>query len=917
MPAVIDSRIQRPPSRGMRRERLDVLLSQILDRRLTVVTAPAGSGKSTALAHFCDATEATVAWYTVDTFDARREVFLACLQAALERVLDGPDTGTWTTHDDVIRALETAPDREIVIVIDDLHTISGQPAESLLGELVAGLPSHVHMAIASRREPHFDTSRWQLSGEVREITSNDLRFRTWEAEELLDTTYGLLLRPDDVARLTRRVDGWAAGFQLFHLAVRDKPPPEQRRLIDSASSRSTLARRYLARNVLAGLTEELRHFLLHSSILGVLDGGLADAFLERSGSAAVLDDLDELGLFVIRLDETTFRYHEVLRSHLEAELATQTTEFELHERFVRAGDLLDGAGHPGEALRCYARAGRWDDVSRLAGRASGERFGGTHGWLDTLTGPQIDTDPWIALALARAELAAGRFHRARDHFATAESLSNDPGLGVECRRERLALESFLDPIATDPDGWLGTLRRGLRSDPVGAAAQLGASNTPQGSVAAGILHLLTGRLHEAAASFDGALLHEQLPDWAIHAGRLGRQATRLLDGPPDAGATIAVIDRLVGSLESAWLARFARAMLAITMVADGDAEAARVADRCHEEGDPWGAAFARLCAGVAADDDRTASDHFAAALEIAERHQTLALVAAAHAGLAQAGGSPAGEHREYADRLMRRLGLRGTFVDLVRTLRPQHDRSAPDHDAAVSIRCLGDFAVGRPGEEADLKALRPRARAVLQRLALESGRVVHRDRLVADLWTDQDEGAAVRSLQVCISSIRRALDDAGSPIRIEHADGGYVLDDPSGGRCDLVELESALRAAESASSVTELVAAADEALRRFGGELLPGVGAVDWVVGERERLRLAVARAACVAATAALPTDVAAAIDLADRGLEVDRFDDALWRLAIDAHAARGDSGAVERLRRSYDAALRELGVEPSPVGTS
>lgn len=239
--SVIDAKTRIPRVRALQRERIDVLLSGIRDVRATHVVAPAGSGKTTALAQFAMVTDATTIWLRTDPLDGSVERFVAHLDHGWASALH-LDIAGWTTIDDAIHGFEAVDDRPIVVVIDDLHEIRGRPAEAAVARLIVDAPDHIGLAIGTRTMPSFDVTRLRLTGELLEIGPDDLRFRTWGAERLLNDVCGLRLSPEDVARLTQRIEGWAAGLQLFHLAVRHKPPSEQRRLIGVASSRSSLAR---------------------------------------------------------------------------------------------------------------------------------------------------------------------------------------------------------------------------------------------------------------------------------------------------------------------------------------------------------------------------------------------------------------------------------------------------------------------------------------------------------------------------------------------------------------------------------------------------------------------------------------------------------------------------------------------------
>ena len=346
-----------------------------------------------------------------------------------------------------------------------------------------------------------------------------------------------------------------------------------------------------------------------------------------------------------------------------------------------------------------------------------------------------------------------------------------------------------------------------------------------------------------------------------------------------------------------------------------------------------GATFAYLCAGVATSDDADVSRQlFTRALQIADQQRSAVMACAAHGGLARvATGADRSRHAVAARRLARKMGLDAPPIDILFELTASHTNDStvdtgsaadtgPDPatttthvdnqpTTAVVLRCFGGFTVCPGAIEID--ALKPRAREVLMRLALEIGHPVHRDRLIADLWGDVDESSAVRSLQVTVSATRKALAAAGAPFGIERADGGYVLTEPSTGICDLSEFERLDdQFGRATDDIDTRLTIAESALALVTGELLPGAGTAEWVLAERERTRLHAARLARKASRLALEHDQpAVASRIARSGLEFDRFDDTLWRLAIDSHRAAGDEGAAERLRRSYREMLDELGV--------
>jgi DNA-binding SARP family transcriptional activator len=907
-----------PTDRWIARERVDRLFDRIHDVPATLVIAPAGSGKTTALSQFTQRSPHPVVWYRTDSIDGGAQSFLHHLERTLCAALEESPSG-WHSVRDAVDRLEQPGLPPIVIVIDDFHLLRDRPAAGVVEHLMIAAPGHVRLVLSSRTLPSFDVSRLRLSGRLHEIAADDLRFRTWEAELLVNDLYGLVLGPEDVARLTRRVGGWAAGLQLYHLAVRNKPPTEQRRLIDIASSRSPLARQYLTRNVLDELPAELREFLLVTSVLGVVSGPIADRLLGRSGSDRLLRRLEELQLFVMPIGEDgVYRYHEVLRSHLETELGELVGQVELTTRFATAAPLLESEGFTGEAMRCSARAGRWDEVARLVGSRGADPFDQLFAWLDLLPSGVADDDPWLLLARARADVSSGRLRAAIDQYHRAETLFADPEASRRCSAERNDVESLLDPYASIPTGWLGELRRGLRADPLGAANTLDELGTAPARLASGLLRLGAGATADAKERFDAVLLDDDSPQWAVVAAHLGRLVLRLVD--PTSPSPAADLDQLAQQHEHDWFARLARALLALTDRTDGVSEARRVALRCRHDGDPWGEMLALLCAGLGGlSSGARGADDLVAAADLAHHHhaalvEVLALDAAVVA-LRSRGDNAAVDVLGRADRVRRTLrssnGLPLTFLDHLEDL-VTGERSgtvaAPSAQRRTTVKCFGGFSLTGPDGRADLSGLRPRARSVVHLLARHAGSTVHSDVLQSSLWPEATADSARRNLQVAISAARKGVEHTGA--RLQRDGDGYVLVVDA---ADVTSFESALREldlAVGAGDASRVVAASRACLGHYTGELLVEEGAAEWVIRDREHLRLAAAGAARRGATAALRLgDPGGAIAFAERGVAIDRFDDSLWQLIISIHDERDELGAASRARSAYERMLDELGV--------
>ena len=337
---VAPAKVRVPPAAGLVRPRVHDRLERVWDHGLGLVVAPAGSGKTTLLARFAGSSPDPVAWYRAESRDESESALLIHLEAAFVAVLPGVARG-WTSVEGASHALEQVAAGRILLVIDDLHVLESSPAERALERFIDYLPASVAVLIGSRSEPGFNLSRRRVSGGLLEIDADDLRFRSWEVERLFRDFYDVAVGPEEIARLARRTEGWAAGLQLFHLATTGKSPAERSRILAGLGSSSRMVREYLTRNVLAELPPELRSFLVNTSVLGVLSGPLCDRLLGRTDGARILAELERRRVFTIPLDDDgTYRYHEVLRGHLEGVLLEEQGDAAVRAANRRAGELL-------------------------------------------------------------------------------------------------------------------------------------------------------------------------------------------------------------------------------------------------------------------------------------------------------------------------------------------------------------------------------------------------------------------------------------------------------------------------------------------------------------------------------------------------------------------------------------------------
>src|SRR5215467_3937501 len=313
------------------RPRLVDTLDRGLERGLVLVCAPAGSGKTALLADWAARSQRPVTWLSLDASDNDPARFWRHAAAALERVrpgigghvgpLLGPSApssfeGLVTA---LINELAVGSD-ETVLVLDDYHLIEAQPVHAALGFMIDHLPPGMHLVLASRSDPPLALPRLRARGQLTELRAADLRFSAHEAAALLSEAAGPGLADAAVEALTARTEGWAAGLQLAALSLRGQADVTGFVTTFSGSNRYVLD--YLAGEVLDRQTEEIREFLLDTSVLERLSGELCDAVTGRPGGQAMLEAIERANLFLVPLDDVRgwWRYHQLFADLLRVRL---------------------------------------------------------------------------------------------------------------------------------------------------------------------------------------------------------------------------------------------------------------------------------------------------------------------------------------------------------------------------------------------------------------------------------------------------------------------------------------------------------------------------------------------------------------------------------------------------------------------
>jgi DNA-binding SARP family transcriptional activator/energy-coupling factor transporter ATP-binding protein EcfA2 len=944
-PVILLEKVRRPDPRGLVRERLDRLTLPAeggASMPVTLILGPPGSGKTTLLSHIASAADDASAWYRVGNEDDS-EVALTrhlghTLGAAWSKpsVVQAAASGRIT---DLVRGLDDPEITSAQLVIDDLHEISGTPAEEALESFLTLRPRRVRVALGSRRPPRMNTSRMLVSGELTQLDGEQLRFRSWEVEQLFRSVYNSPLSPEAASALTRRTGGWAAGLQLFHLATAHLSRSERERAVEELSGRSRLIRSYLARNVVDGLPRERRRFLVLTSTLGVLTGDLCDALLGTSGSAAVLSEFEREQFFTTSTDAgLTYHYHQVLQTHLEVLLVDELGGQAARSLYARSGDLLEQAERPGAAIRAYARAEDWASVARLLQPASALAAGDEALWgMLSLPGAPID-DPALVLAGARRLARRGRISESVAAFRQAETLLDDPDFCRRCALERSAIALWLPgpalppmPTSDEPESSLLRLSTELRQ----LTLNVRKSSTSTRPLVRGIALLLTGNRLAASRQLQSLRLDgaSSIAWESLVADLAGRIADLSLEPDEVSAGRLEEITLSADVQGWPWLSRIARGLQAAMLLAAAPhpwriAAATELLDDLDRTGDRWATCLTSIALGAVLgpiDESALARRALQRAADVARELDAPVLEAWARvlsSSAAVAAGEPDAQQQETAAlRTATALGLTDIPDAVAALTRPEarHSTSSGSSTSSdsstssgteVAVHCLGGFSLAVAGAEVPWRALRPRVRSLLMLLAMNSGHPLHREFLVDALWPDATLSSGIRSLQVAVSSIRQCLNAAEiTEDALPRLGDAYALQLPAVFD-QLAEFQRLTREAgrPGHSALHDRLAA----LNLYAGDLLPEVGPAEWVVEERSRLRLLAASVAYEAARDAVAAgDLRVALDVVRRSVDLDPYHDPSWQLIIGVCEQSGDFSAAVVARREQSRVWLDLGLVP------
>jgi LuxR family maltose regulon positive regulatory protein len=437
--------VPRPRSTVVPRARLTSLLDAADARKLALVTAPAGFGKTTLLAEWIAGRPAgadRAAWVSLDSSENDPRLFWAYVIRALQKAAAAMGTQALAMVDalpsvDVDGLVTTlinaiaASDRDWLLVLDDYHVIDEPSVHDTLAFLVEHLPPRMRIVIASRSEPPLPLPRLRARGELAEIRVGDLRFTADEASTFLTRVMAIDLAPSDVRRLEQRTEGWIAGLKLAALSMRDRD--DAHRFVESFSGDNRHIADYLVHEALQSEPDHVRRFLLATSILDRLNGRLCDVVTGEPGSQALLEDLERRNLFVVALDDRRewFRYHHLFADVLQRQSNARDPNG-ARVAHQRASDWHEAEGSHADAVRHAIAAGDPSRAASLLERHWPERDRSYESakWLarvKRLPNDVVAARPVLAMGYAWALLNSGELEAAELTLNEIErALAGDP-----------------------------------------------------------------------------------------------------------------------------------------------------------------------------------------------------------------------------------------------------------------------------------------------------------------------------------------------------------------------------------------------------------------------------------------------------------------------------------------------------------
>lgn len=530
---LLESKLHRPRARtaDVPRARLIERLGRAADARLVLVSAPAGFGKTTLVTQWLAHGTRPVAWLSLDSRDNEPASYWRYVLAALRgahadvgadalALLDQPSPAVDAALEALVNELHGLPE-PTVLVLDDYHLVESREIHEQMAFLVDHLPAGLQLVLGCRADPLLPLARLRARGELAEVRAADLRFTAAEAATYLTGTMGLPLTEQEVVALEDRTEGWIAALQLAALSMRDRA--DTARFIADFAGDDRYVVDFLVEEVLARQAPEVRSFLLRTSILRTLGGGLCDAVLDREGSAETLRHLDRANLFLVALDDRRqqYRYHHLFGDVLHARLLEEEPGVVpgLHRR---AAAWHERSGDRREAIRHSLAAADTDSAARLlelelSGLQRDRQEATLRAWIDALPDDAVRARPVLTVAHVGSRMLHGELDGVEERLQDAERWlaahadradgSLPPGMLVSSEERLRALPAAIAVyraaqarLRGDVPGTITHARRALDVMAPGDSLERGAA-----TALLGLAHWTDGDLATALACYADAM----------------------------------------------------------------------------------------------------------------------------------------------------------------------------------------------------------------------------------------------------------------------------------------------------------------------------------------------------------------------------------------------------------------------------
>ena len=432
---ILNSKLSAPKVSGtVPRSRLEPYFSTILKNKITLVTAGAGFGKSTIIAQACDFNACDKSWYRLESDDADPVTFINYLIAGIRKSY--PDFGKRTlsilnTQTDIVEInnnvlsvllneFEDEITKDFLIVLDDCHVLSeSKEIKAVLQYIIDHIPHKIHLVMMSRNESFLSLSKFRTNLEINEIDQKDLEFTVSEIQDLFNKLSGSVISKMSLNHLYSRTEGWISGLILFYHLSKDKNNDEIEALLLQIKSNHKVFREYLGENVFEEQPEDVRYFLIQTSLFKQLDVEFCNRLLKIENSGNILSQLEKNYLFTTSIDneEKIYCYHHLFQEFLRGRLEQEEGISVVKEIHYRSAKVYEEMYKEEDALYHYLEAKKYDDVFRLL-QTVGHKFftQGRHTTLDELLKKipeqNLLKEPWALALKARLYTSGGQLVKA-------------------------------------------------------------------------------------------------------------------------------------------------------------------------------------------------------------------------------------------------------------------------------------------------------------------------------------------------------------------------------------------------------------------------------------------------------------------------------------------------------------------------